>query len=65
MKGQMTLDKKTMSWTHTPINKMTMRTAGQNNTIQSREGWFKAWSGHLTMNCNTLEEAILWIEKKA
>jgi len=60
MKGQMTLNEKTMSWEYTRRCFVTHKPS-----IQSRNGWFKAWNGHLTMNCNTLEEAIIWTESKS
>lgn len=64
MIGQMTYIKSTKSWRYTPRNKLTVKICRQNNKIQSRGGYYVAWSRSY-INGGTLDDMIAWVEKTA
>jgi hypothetical protein len=65
MKGQMIFEKKTKSWSYITPQKMTTLSCQKDNNIQSRNGWWIAWSGGYVNHSDNLEEIILWVERTA
>ena len=66
LKGQLTYDRNSKSWTYTPQNKLTADICYERNKIQGHKDFY---IGHVIGNhthpSNDLEEMILWVENNA
>lgn len=70
--GQLTYDKKTKSWTYTPLNKLTKAICQSPNKVQGHSNETNGYDYYIgrttnkhTLPSNDLEETILWVEKNA
>ena len=63
MKGQMTYNEITKSWTFTPTEKMTALIAGtRQSKIQSKDQYYKLWKDGKTYASTDLTELILMVQ---
>ena len=63
MKGQMTYEDKTSTWTFTPTANMTALIAGTGQSkIQSRDQYYKLWKDGKTFASTDLSELIMMVQ---